>query len=76
MSEPVIIKGHCAGGVFIPDEPIPAIAGEAELILTPESPSEERSGSIFDLFGAAPRPRTNEEIMRQIQEERDSWGEP
>jgi hypothetical protein len=73
MSEPVIIKGHCAGGVFIPDEPIPAIAGEAELILTPESPSEERSGSIFDLFGAAPRLKSQEEIDEMMKEIRGEY---
>jgi hypothetical protein len=32
--------------------------------------------SIFDLFGKARHLRTGEDIARQIQEERDSWGEP
>ena len=35
-----------------------------------------RSLSIFDLFGKAPKLRTAEDIERQIQDERDSWGEP
>jgi hypothetical protein len=38
----------------------------------PEQPKE----SMFDLFGSAPVLRTREDIDRQIQEERDSWGEP
>lgn len=34
------------------------------------------ASSIFELFGKAPRLRSGEDIARQIQEERDAWGEP
>ena len=32
--------------------------------------------SVFDLFGKAPVLRTGEDIAKQIEEERASWGEP
>lgn len=32
--------------------------------------------SIFDAVGKAPVQRTGEDIARQIEEERASWGEP
>ncbi len=31
--------------------------------------------SVFDFFGKAPRLRTGDEIARQIEDERRSWGE-
>ena len=32
--------------------------------------------SVFDLFGKAPTLRSGEDIAKQLQEERDGWGEP
>jgi len=38
--------------------------------------SPPRPASIFDLFGKAARPRSGADIARQLDEERDAWGEP
>ena len=32
--------------------------------------------SIFDMFGKAPVLRTGDDIARQVEEERDAWGDP
>lgn len=41
------------------------------------APAKEAAApSIFDLFGKAPVLRTGDEIAKQVQEERDAWGEP
>jgi hypothetical protein len=51
--------------------------GAAQLIVFPgPRAAVPPAGSVFDLFGKAPRLRTVEDIAAQVQEERDAWGEP
>jgi hypothetical protein len=78
MPRAVLIRGRYANQTFIPDEPLPATEGEAQLIVIPAETSRPPAapGSIFDLFGKASRLRSAEDIRAQVQEERDSWGEP
>jgi hypothetical protein len=78
MPQALVIRGHYANRTFIPAEPLPAIEGEAELIVIPKETARPAvpAASIFDLFGKAPHLRSAEDIEAQIREERDDWGEP
>lgn len=77
MTQALVIRGRYVGQTFIPNEPMPATEGAAELIVFPDpQPSSTPSSSIFDLFGKAPRLRTLEDIESQIREERAGWDEP
>jgi hypothetical protein len=78
MPQALVIRGRYANQTFIPDEPLPATEGEAQLIVIPaeSSRSPAAPGSIFDLLGRAARLRSAEDIQAQVREERDAWGEP
>jgi hypothetical protein len=78
MPQALVIRGRYANRTFIPDEPLPAAEGEAQLIVIPAATAAPAvaAGSIFDLFGKAPHLRSAEDIEAQIREERDAWGEP
>lgn len=75
MSEAVVIRGRFVNQTFVPDEPLPAVEGRAELIVIPTKTPAVRSGSIFDHFGKVPVLRSAEDIASQVKDERDSWGE-
>jgi hypothetical protein len=77
MPRALVIRGRYANQAFIPDEPLPATEGEAQLIVIPTETSRSpvAPGSIFDLFGKATRLRSAEDIQAQVQEERDAWAE-
>ena len=70
MTPALVIRGRYAGQHFVPDEPMPAVEGTAELIVYPTSSTPGSRASIFDLFGKARQLRTAEEIDAQIREER------
>jgi hypothetical protein len=78
MPQALVIRGHYANRTFFPKEPLPAIEGEAELIVIPTDTTRPAvpSASLFDLIGKAPRLRSAEDIEAQVREERDAWGEP
>jgi hypothetical protein len=77
MAEALVIRGRYVGQTFIPDEPLPVAEGAAQLIVFPGAlAARPTAGTIFDLFGKAPRLRTAEDIAAQVREERDAWGEP
>jgi hypothetical protein len=78
MAQALVIRGRYVGQTFIPDEPLPIAEGIAELIVFPtgQAGAPPPAGSIFDLFGKAPKLRTAQDIEAQIQEERAGWGEP
>jgi hypothetical protein len=78
MPQALVIRGRYANRTFIPAEPLPAIEGEAELIVIPTTTARPATppASIFDLFGKAPRLRSAEDIEAQLREERGAWGEP
>ncbi len=73
MSQTLVVHGRYINHTFIPEEQLPDAEGKAELIIIPGQLSPI---SVFDLFGKAARLRTAEDIARQIQEERNDWGEP
>jgi len=78
MPQALVIRGRYANRTFIPGEPLPAIEGEAQLIVIPTQTDQPAvpAASIFDLMGKAPRLRSAEDIAAQIREEREGWGEP
>jgi hypothetical protein len=78
MTPALVIRGRYADQTFIPDEPLPLTEGAAELIVFPtQAPTTPKpSGSVFDLFGKAPRLRSAEDIDARVREEREAWGEP
>jgi hypothetical protein len=76
MSNAIVIHGRYVNRTFIPDEPLPAVEGSAELIVIPIKPSSAQAGSIIDHFGKAPVLRPREDIEAQIRKERAEWGEP
>ncbi len=74
MSQTRIIRGRYVGRTFIPDDPLPDIDGAAELVITPATlPQSGRS--IADAFGTASILRSGEELLVQLQAERDEWGD-
>ena len=58
------------------DEAIRAVEEIASVIRKKPESTEGTGPSIFDLIGKAERLRSGEEIARQVEEERESWGEP
>jgi hypothetical protein len=77
MESPVIIRGTFTNQVFVPEGPLPQIAGRAELIVYEQSPEviADPRPSIYDCFGKAKRLRSAEDIDAQFEEERNSWDE-
>ncbi len=73
MDQTLIIQGRYAGRRFIPDGPLPYAEGAAQLVITP-APAHA-SGSIADAFGTAPVLRAGDDILAQMQVERDEWGD-
>ncbi len=73
MDHSLIVRGRYAGRMFIPDGPLPDAEGPAELIITP-SRSQAR-GSVANAFGTASVLRSGDDILAQVQAERDQWGD-
>jgi hypothetical protein len=73
MDQTLIVHGRYAGRTFIPDGPLPDAEGEAELVITPAPAPGRRS--VADAFGTAPVLRTKEDILAQVQSEREEWGD-
>ena len=73
MNQPLIIRGRYSKQAFIPSEPMPVAEGTAELVIIPEA--TQPKVSLFDLIGKAEHLRTTENIMAQVQQEREAWGE-
>jgi hypothetical protein len=59
----------------IPPEAVQAVEALVALLRDRNSRKEKDAGSIFDLFGKAPRLRSGVDIATQLQTERDAWGE-
>ena len=75
MTQAIVVRGRFNGQQFVPSEPLPAVEGNAELIVYPAPQANAGKPSIFDLFGKASKLRSAEEIDAQIREEREAWGE-
>jgi hypothetical protein len=57
-------------------EAVRAVESLVRLLKEKEPGEGPRAPSVFDLFGKAPVLRTGEDIAKQVQDERDAWGEP
>src|SRR5260370_1084472 len=73
-------KSWANGEPLVPSAPLSSLAieGIPFSVLGPATYEQYAPTlpSVFDLFGKARMLRTGEEIARQLQEERDAWGEP
>jgi hypothetical protein len=77
MNPTVTIRGRFAGGVFVPDGPLPDTEGVAELVITPSAPQTEPvpRKTLLDIIGKYSRPMSREEIDAEFREERAGWDE-
>jgi hypothetical protein len=73
MHQELIVHGRYAGRTFIPDGPLPDAEGTAQLVITPTPP--QARGSVADAFGKAPVLRSGDDILAQVQAEREEWGD-
>lgn len=78
MERAIIVRGTLSDPLHIElAEPVTGLRGEVEVVVrsVPDSQSQPRQ-DIFDFIaGLSPGTRSKEDIDRQIQEERDAWGE-
>lgn len=73
MDQTLIVRGRYVGRTFIPDGPLPDAEGVAELVITP-TPAPAR-GSVAEAFGTAAVRRSGDDILAQLQADRDEWGD-
>jgi hypothetical protein len=71
MSDTLTIRGRIENGVFIPEQPLPSKAMNAQLVmkLLPSKPSH----SVADAFGKASQLRSGAELIDEIRAARDEW---
>jgi hypothetical protein len=69
MSQTIDVTG-------LPPDAIRAVESLVRIIRERSIAPAPKAPSIFDAIGKAPVQRTGEDIARQIEEERASWGEP
>ena len=69
MSQTIDVTG-------LPPDAIRAVESLVRIIREKSTAPPAAAPSIFDAIGKAPVQRTGEDIARQIEEERASWGEP
>lgn len=77
MERAVVVRGRLCDPRHIElDEPIVDIQGSVELVVRGSGASPLGAGrDVFDLIATLPPGgRTREDIDRQVQEDRDSWG--
>jgi hypothetical protein len=78
MERAIIVRGTLSDPLHIElVEPITGLRGEVEVVVrsAPNSQSQPRQ-DIFDFIASlSPGTRAKEDIDRQIQEERDAWGD-
>ena len=60
----------------LPPDAVRAVESLVRIIREKTAAPPSAAPSIFDAIGKAPVQRTGEDIARQIEEERASWGEP
>jgi hypothetical protein len=73
MNQTFVVRGRYAGQTFIPDDPLPDAEGVAELVITPAIPPSNQS--IAAAFGTAAVLRDGDEILAQVRNDRDEWGD-
>jgi hypothetical protein len=78
MEKGIIVRGKLSDPQHIElAEPITELRGEVEVVVRSVPPSQPQlSQDIFDFIASLPPGmRSKKDIDRQIQEERDSWGD-
>jgi len=73
MGKTINVRGRYVGKTFIPDGPLPEGEGTADLVITLDTGRPR--GSIADAFGSAKVLRSGNEILQQVRDERDEWGD-
>jgi hypothetical protein len=78
MERAIVVRGVLSDSLHIElAEPITELQGEVEVVVRSASASQSQPRQdIFDFIANLPPGiRSKEEIDRQIQEERDAWGD-
>jgi hypothetical protein len=78
MEKVIVVRGKLSDPLHIElAEPISELHGEVEVVVRSVSSSRPQlSEDIFDLIAhLSPGVRSKKDIDRQIQEERDAWGD-
>ena len=78
MERAIVVRGVLSDPLHIElAEPVTEIQGEVEVVVRSASASQSQPRQdIFDFIASLPPgTRSKEEIDRQIQEERDAWGD-
>lgn len=75
MEQVVVIPGTFTGQEFVPDGPLPAVAGPAELVVHVPAAGGKR-GSVVDVLGKAERLCSAEELDARLEAERQAWDDP
>jgi hypothetical protein len=75
MSQVVVVRGHLVDDRTIElEEPVDRSAAVGELRVKLEPSTPRRPGLIEFLDGLPPGRRSKEEIDKELEAERDSWG--
>ena len=78
MERAIVVRGKLSDPQHIElAEPVTELRGEVEVVVRSVPPSQlQPRQDIFDFIASLPPgTRSKEDIDRQIQEERDSWGD-
>jgi|SoiMethySBSTD1v2_1073268.scaffolds.fasta_scaffold260998_2 hypothetical protein len=78
MERAIVVRGVLSDPLHIElAEPVTELQGEVEVVVRSASASQSQPRQdIFDFIASLPPgTRSKEEIDRQIQEERDAWGD-
>ncbi len=77
MERAIVVRGTLSDPLHIElAEPVTGLHGEVEVVVRPAPASQSQPRQdIFDFIASlSPGTRSKEDIDRQIQEERDAWG--
>jgi hypothetical protein len=78
MEQAIIIRGTLSDPWHIElSEPVTGLSGEVEIVVrSVTAPQSQPRRDIFDFIASlSPGTRPKEDIDRQVQEERDAWGD-
>jgi hypothetical protein len=78
MEKAIVVRGKLSDPLHIElAEPVTELQGEVEIVVRPVPSSRTHlHRDIFDFIASLPPgTRSKEDIDRQVQEERDTWGD-
>jgi hypothetical protein len=77
MEESIVVKGRVSDPRHIElEEPLSGFSGKVEIEIRSLAESPQGTKDVMDFIRSLPAgTRTKEDIDRQIQEERSSWGD-